>query len=155
MVQYDRHQQVQAGPPSERVRLRLQTRHLEGVDPFHCVCWRTCYPGTSSNRRFYMTDGAPWVTRATTALALLAAADHAGMLAPELDDAFQRWGGGVAHHLSSLDLRGCAASSASDRAAAYRAEVTAHPAGAGEREAAPSGQRHAWRRTPSTPASQP
>ena len=104
MVEYDRHQQVQGGPPGERVRLRLQTRHLDGVDPFHCVCWRTCYSGTSSNRRFYMTDGAPWTTRATTVLALLTAAEHAGMLGPELDDPFQRWGGGTAHHLASLGL---------------------------------------------------
>ena len=104
MVRYARQDQIAAGPPGARVRLRLQTRDIEGVEDFDCVSWRTTYPGTSSNRRFYMTNGQPWLFPATVAMSLLTTARELGMLDEEHDDPFQRWGGGSATHVRSLEL---------------------------------------------------
>lgn len=66
-------------------------RRVEDGTLWHVLSWRSVYPGTSSNRRFYMNaDGEPWSTTVESALTALKHAKSAGWLEDQYLDQRRR-----------------------------------------------------------------
>jgi hypothetical protein len=100
------------------VKLALQRRLDVPPKPFYTISWRTRYPGTTQNRRFYWSsDGSCWTIAVSMARDLLTAAERERMLDAQYDDTYERFGGGTPTLVESVDL------SPSDRAALWR-EIT-------------------------------
>ena len=87
------------------VRLVLEMRETIPTDPHYAVCWRTLYPSGKTNRRYYCTtqDGF-WKIPRQLALKLMGEAHVGGMLDPQHDDRFRRWGGGMPCFTDSRNL---------------------------------------------------
>jgi len=74
---------VTSDADGNRLSLLLQRRVEDGI-PWHVLSWRSVYPGTNSNRRFYMSaDGEPWSTPVESALSALQYAESEGWLVDE------------------------------------------------------------------------
>jgi hypothetical protein len=86
------------------IRLKLQQRLNLNPCDFHTLSWRTDYPGTTQNRRFYWTKNGCWTLFASTARDLLERAAAEAMLAKEYDDPYERFGGGAPSFLDSTSL---------------------------------------------------
>ena len=55
--------------------------------PFYCLSWRTRYPGSTQNRRFYsLRDRGFWTIPVSIALSLLEEAEDEGLLDEQYDD---------------------------------------------------------------------
>lgn len=86
------------------VRLQLQQRVDVPPCEFFTISWRTTYPESSSNRRFYFVNGTPWTVTAQAARGLLERAQAEGMLAAKYDDPYVRFGGGEPSFIASATL---------------------------------------------------
>lgn len=117
MSRYEPVDGVDANEDGCAIRLKLQRRLDVGPASFFMLSWRTEYPGTHTNRRFYWVQDKCWTLRAATALELLERAAAKGMLDARYDDAYVRFGGGVPSFVDSRSL------TSGDRASLWR-EIT-------------------------------
>lgn len=101
---YKLHRCMEATDSGVPVRLQLQQRVDVPPCELFTMSWRTTYPGSASNRRFYFVKGAVWTVAAEAARALLERADAAGLLAPMYDDSYVRFGGGEPSFITSTTL---------------------------------------------------
>ena len=63
------------------IHLKLQERTEVPPEPFYCLTWRTVYPGSGRNRRFYRsTTTGFWTIPVQVALHLMSEADERGWL---------------------------------------------------------------------------
>lgn len=104
MSQYEPIDAVESGEDGRAVRLKLQRRLDVPPSPFFTVSWRTEYPGTAKNRRFYWVADECWTVRASTAVDMLDRATGKGLLDERYDDQYVRFGGGVPSFTDSRSL---------------------------------------------------
>lgn len=76
MATYEHIDAVAAEDDGVVVRLNLQQRIDLPPSPFFTVSWRTSYPGTDKNRRFYWAKDRCWTVRASTTRKLLNSAEN-------------------------------------------------------------------------------
>jgi hypothetical protein len=84
------------------VALRLQQRISGSASAYYVGCWRTRYPNTAANRRFYwLADIGCWIIPVWQAARLLDEAAARGLLDERYDDPYMRFGGGTPHFVMS------------------------------------------------------
>lgn len=87
------------------VHLKLQERLGVPPVPYHCLSWRTLYPGGTTNRRFYRSrENGFWTIPTPLALELLRQADVRGWLDGAYHDPQRRCGGPENDIIDSREL---------------------------------------------------
>jgi hypothetical protein len=101
---YRPHGAVEGMDDGRPVRLKLQERVDLAPCEFYTMSWRTAYPGSTNNRRFYWVGDACWTLAALLGRDLLERADAEGMLATRYDDPYARFGGGSPSFVDSVSV---------------------------------------------------
>jgi hypothetical protein len=111
-MRYERLMEVHGTQDGIPVTLALQRRLDVPPIAFHTVSWRTQYPNSGRNRRFYWVEnGGCWTLSVKLARQLLEDADSKGMLSERFDDKYERFGSGS---LSFIDSNGASSAQQSE-----------------------------------------
>jgi hypothetical protein len=101
---YRAYREIAVADGEQTVRFKLHERIDLPPGPFYTASWRTTYPGTTQNRRFYWVRDTCWTIAAVTAQRVLERAQSEGLLDAKYDDPYLRFGGGKPDFLFSASL---------------------------------------------------